>query len=64
MILEELVKDTVMGKLEGILGEIDHVVQFQNVSANKWQVNIVFDLDQTQLTDTEKALLTALFKHL
>jgi len=64
MILDSLIKDSLVEKIETILGEIEHDVQFQNVSGNKWNVVVSFDLDKASLNEMEKLLLSGILKHL
>jgi len=59
-----IIQEAALDKIEGILGEIDHEVTFQNPSANEWQIVISFDLDKSPLSDSEKAVLSMLLKHL
>jgi len=64
MNVQALIQDTLIGKIESALEDIDHTISFVNTSANKWQAVISFDLDATQMTETEKELISALLKRL
>ena len=64
MILQDFIQESVIGKLESVLGEVAHDVKFNNVSGNKWELVVSFDLDQASLNDAEKLFLSELLKHL
>ncbi len=64
MVLEEILKDSMIGKIETLITEIEEDIKFVNVSNNKWQAVISFDLDATKLTVMEKEALSALLRHL
>jgi len=64
MILDSLIKDSLVEKVENILEEVEHEVQFQNVSGNKWNIVVSFDLDKANLNEVEKLLLSGILKHL
>ena len=64
MNVQELIQDTMIGKLESALEDIDHTISFVNVSGNKWQAVIAFDLDASNMNEVEKELISALLKRL
>ena len=64
MFLQDILKNTVIGKIEGFASVIKEDVSFTNVGANKWQVTISFDLDSTAMNPIEKEALSAIMKYL
>lgn len=64
MSIQSLIQDTFIGKIESAFQDVEQVVTFNNVSANQWQAIISFDLDKSQMTATEKELISALLKRL
>lgn len=64
MILGDLIKENLLERIESELDELEHDIEFINISGNKWQAVMSFDLDDTEMCDEQKALLSALLKHL
>ncbi len=62
--IEEIIKDTAISKIESVLSDVDHTISFQNVSGNKWQIVLSFDLDDSNMNEAEKLFLSELLKHL
>jgi len=64
MFLEEIVRTQAISKIEDFISHVEEKVEFVNVSDNKWQVIISFDLDETNMNAVEKEAIAALLKYL
>lgn len=63
--ISDIIKNTVMERLENALQDIEQDIKFVNMGGNKWQAVISFDLDSIPgLNDAEKMLINALLSHL
>ncbi len=63
MILD-MIRDKAVEQIEEALCELEHDVKFVNIEGNKWQAQISFDLDQANMSEAEKLMISELLKHL
>jgi len=64
MILEDALKVHATHIVEQLVEDFSEEVSFVNVSGNKWQLVINFDLDATSLSDSQKKVLSAILGHI
>lgn len=62
MILEDLIKERLIDKIEHAIEDLEHDISFKNVSGNKWEVVVAFDLDHAN--EQERVILNSILKHL
>lgn len=60
----DLIKNSILDKIENDILDIEHELKFVNVGGNKWQAQINFDLDSTELSDAQKLIVSELLKYL
>ena len=62
--IADIIKSELYDKVESVLDGIDHIVTATNVSGDKWQITLSFDLDSIEMNAAEKTLITQILKHL
>ncbi len=62
MFLDDILKGTMLDKLETIINDLESHVSFVNTAGDAWNVVISFNL--SELSDVDKAALTAILKFL
>lgn len=62
--IADLLRDSVLGKIAEDIEEIEHELKFVNIGGNKWQAQFSFDLDESSMSDSQKAIVSELLKYL
>jgi hypothetical protein len=62
--IASLIKDSVLDQISADVEDIYHDLKFVNISGNKWQAQINFDLDESSMSDEQKLIIAQLLKYL
>ena len=60
----DIIRSTVIDRVEDALDTIEYKISFENPLDNQWNIIVSFDLDSAAIDENEKKLIGALLKHL
>lgn len=62
--IADILRDSVVDKIIEDVQELEHELKFVNVGGNKWQAQFSFDLDESSMSESQKAIVSELLKYL